>query len=198
MKKILAVLASVVFSMSVHAADFKEGVNYTVLDTQKSEDPLVTEYFSFYCPHCLAFETIANSLVEDLPDIQFDKRSISFIGGAMGVPISKAYATMHVLGNEKQLVPAMFHKMQRSGTPLQSESELRSWFIDQGVADMVFDSTYNSDQVIKLQRSYDDGFRKADLRGVPGFIVNNKYVIKLSGFKNYDEFLELVEYLLDK
>ncbi|AIW22430.1 thiol:disulfide interchange protein DsbA/DsbL [Vibrio coralliilyticus] len=199
MKKLLALLASAIVSFSVHAADFKEGVNYKVLDFQKAEHPQVVEYFSFYCSHCLAFEKLFKSMEKDLPsDVQFEKRSISFIGREMGVPVSKAYAMMKVLGNDHELVPEMFRKIQRSDKPLRSEAELREWFIEHGVSKTVFDATYNSEKVLTLQRSYDEGFRKARLTAVPGFIINNKYQIILGSFKNYEEFLELVEYLLDK
>lgn len=200
MKKLLALMASVVLSSSLYAADFVENVHYEVLDQQQSENKEVVEYFSFYCPHCLAFETVANSLSKDLPrDVNFDKRSISFIGkNNMGVPISKSYAVMKLLGKDQKLVPAMFHKMQRSGSPLQSVDELRIWFSEQGVSKASFDSTYNSSKAFELQRSYDEGFLKAKLNSVPSFIVNNKYLIILGSFKNYEEFLSLVEYLLDK
>ncbi len=59
-------------------------------------------------------------------DVEFEKRSISFIGREMGVPVSKAYAMMKVLGNGHELVPEMFRKIQRLDKPLRSEAELRN------------------------------------------------------------------------
>lgn len=55
-------------SLSAHAAQFKEGEHYKVLDLEASKKPLVTEFFSFYCPHCNSFEPVIQQLKKQLPE----------------------------------------------------------------------------------------------------------------------------------
>ena len=63
MKKLFAVLAIFAISVSAHAAQFKAGKNYRVLNNEASKNPTVTEFFSFYCPHCAQFEPIILKLI---------------------------------------------------------------------------------------------------------------------------------------
>ena len=62
MKKLFALVATLMLSLSAHAAQFKEGQHYKVLDLEASSKPTVTEFFSFYCPHCNSFEPIIQQL----------------------------------------------------------------------------------------------------------------------------------------
>jgi thiol:disulfide interchange protein DsbA len=199
MKKLFALIAAMIVSVSVQATEFEQDVHYRVLNNQASSSPKVTEYFSFYCPHCFKFEPLMASLKKDLPEgATFQKSHVTFMGGAMGEPMAKAYATMVVLKQEDKLVPAMFKQVQELRNPPHNEAELRQWFIDQGVDADKFDATYNSFAIDSMQKRFVKGFTDAELRGVPGVVVNDKYVVKAEGLKTYDEYLALIDYLLKK
>ena len=78
-------------SLSTQAAEYKKGIDYRVLPTQKSETPLVTEYFSFFCPHCFHFEKEMSAVKNALPsDVDFAKTPVSYMGGKMGPITIKA------------------------------------------------------------------------------------------------------------
>lgn len=62
MKKLFALFSMLMLSLSAHAAQFKEGEHYKVLDLEVSKKPLVTEFFSFYCPHCNTLNQLSSSL----------------------------------------------------------------------------------------------------------------------------------------
>ncbi|GAL08064.1 periplasmic thiol:disulfide interchange protein DsbA [Photobacterium aphoticum] len=103
-KKFFVLLSAILFSVSVQAAQFKEGDHYKVLDLPKSSSPLVTEFYSFYCPACNRFEPMIQELKKTLPDnAKFQKNHVSFMGGSMGESMSKAYATAVVLGVEDKI-----------------------------------------------------------------------------------------------
>ena len=57
MKKALLMAAALLLApMAAMAADYKEGVHYTVInDGPETAKPEITEFFSFYCPHCFNF-----------------------------------------------------------------------------------------------------------------------------------------------
>ena len=53
---------------------------YTVIDVEKSAEPQVTEFFSFYCPHCYQFEPIMQSVEHKLPEgTSFKKMHVDFL-----------------------------------------------------------------------------------------------------------------------
>ena len=59
MKKYLLIVLALVFTPLVGvAADFKEGVEYTVVQKNASSKPVVTEFFSYVCPHCYSFQPL--------------------------------------------------------------------------------------------------------------------------------------------
>ena len=74
MKKFISFIVLAFFSFCIQAADFKEGTHYTVLKAPHSKSQTVTEYFSFYCPHCFQFESVVKGLKAKLPkSAKFEK-----------------------------------------------------------------------------------------------------------------------------
>ncbi|GLT20263.1 thiol:disulfide interchange protein [Vibrio zhanjiangensis] len=199
MKKLFALVATFMLSLSAHAAQFKEGDHYKVLDAEASKKPTVTEFFSFFCPHCNTFEPIMQQLKAQLPeDAKFQKVHVSFMGGNMGGPMSKAYATMVVLKAENKMVPVMFNRIHKMRKPPQNEQELRQIFLDEGIDAKKFDAAFNGFAVDSMARRFDKQFEQSGLTGVPAVIVNNKYLVEAQGLKTVDEYFELVNFLLTK
>lgn len=197
MKKLIALIATMALSLSVHAAQFEEGTHYKVLDVEKSATSKVTEFFSFYCPHCYKFEPVIDNLKASLPDsATFEKVHVAFMGNNMAVPMAKSYATMVALDAEKTMVPAMFKQIHELRSAPQNEQALRQVFIDNGIDADKFDSAYNSFVVNSMQRGFDKQFEKSTLTGVPGVLVNDKYIVKPDQIRSYEEYNKLVNYLL--
>lgn len=167
MKKLFALLTTALITLNAHAAKFDEGTYYEVLKTEKSATPKVTEFFSFYCPHCYNFEPVINQVKTSLPkDAQFEKVHVAFMGKDMAIPMAKSYATMVTLGVEDSMVPAMFKQIHQLRSAPQDEKALRQIFIDNGVDAKKFDATYNSFVVNSMQKGFDKQFEKSTLTGV--------------------------------
>ncbi|MFY2510070.1 thiol:disulfide interchange protein DsbA/DsbL [Vibrio pectenicida] len=199
MKKLFALVATVMLSLSVNAAQFKEGEHYKILELEASKKPTVTEFFSFFCPHCNTFEPIIQQLKAQLPeDAKFQKVHVSFMGGSMGEPMSKAYATMVALKAESKMMPVMFNRIHKMRKPPQSEQELRQIFLDEGIDAKKFDAAFNGFAVDSMVRRFDKQFKQSGLSGVPAVIVNDKYLVEAQGIKTIDEYFELVNFLLTK
>ena len=197
MKKFISFIALAFFSFCIHAADFKEGTHYTVLEAPHSKSQTVTEYFSFYCPHCFQFESIVKGLKAKLPkSAKFEKVHVAFMGRNMAVPMAKAYATMVALDIEDKMVPVMFKQLHQLRNPPKTEQDLRQIFIDNGVKAEKYDAMYNSFIVNSMQRKFDKQFNNSTLTGVPGVIVNNKYIVKSESIKTPEQYSDLVNYLL--
>ncbi len=197
MKKLILLVVTIIASFSLQAAQYKEGTNYEVLDLQKSATPQVMEFFSFYCPHCYQFEPFIEKLQNQLPkNVEYKKAHVSFMGRDMGVPMAKAYATMVLLKVEDKMIPYMFDQIHRKGNAPKDEQALRQMFIDNGIDGEKFDAAYKSFAADSMQRNYDRLFAEAKLQGVPSVVVNNKYLVKTTGIKSFDEYMALVNYLL--
>lgn len=196
MKKLFTLFSALMLAFSVQAAQFEEGEHYQVLNVDKSTEPTVTEFFSFYCPHCYKFEAIVKNLKPSLPkEAAFEKVHVAFMGD-MAVPMAKAYATMAILDVEETMVPAMFKQIHDLRQSPKTEAQLRQIFIDNGVDGKKYDEVYNSEQVMLMQRKFDQRFDASTLRGVPGVLVNHKYIVKAGSIRSYDEYNQLVNYLL--
>ncbi|OED91239.1 thiol:disulfide interchange protein DsbA/DsbL [Vibrio crassostreae] len=199
MKKLFAFFSLIMLSLTAHAAKFNEGEHYKVLDLEASKKPMVTEFFSFYCPHCNSFEPIIQQLKQQLPkDAKLQKNHVSFMGGNMGLPMSKAYATMIALKVEDKMVTVMFNRIHTMNKPPRDEEELRQIFLDEGVDAKKFDAAYNGFAVDSMVRRFDKAFKDSGLSGVPAVVVNNRYLVEAQGINSLDEYFELVNFLLKK
>ncbi|WDZ74218.1 thiol:disulfide interchange protein DsbA/DsbL [Vibrio harveyi] len=197
MKKLFALCSTLLLAFTAHAAQFEAGKHYKVLDVEKSKKPTVTEFFSFYCPHCYKFESVIDNLKPSLPkDASFEKVHVAFMGGNMAVPMAKSYATMVSLGVEKTMVLTMFAQIHQKRQAPQNEAELKQIFVDNGVDGKKFDAAYNSFAVNSMQKGFDKQFKQSTLTGVPGVVVNNKYIVLPNEIRSYDEYNKLVNYLL--
>lgn len=197
MKKLFALFTTLILSFSVQAAKFTEGEYYKVLDLEPAKKPVVTEFFSFYCPHCNTFDPIIRQLKAQLPEgVKLQKNHVSFMGGAMGLPMSKAFATMIVLKVEEKMAPIMFNRIHNMRKAPKNEAEIRQIFLDEGIDAKKFDAAYNGFAVDSMVRRMDKQFNDSGLAGVPAVIVNNKYLVEAGSITSIDEYFALVNYLL--
>ena len=104
MKKIISLfIALVVLPLSLHAATYKEGVNYTVVKQTATEQPEVLEFFSYYCPHCKHFEPLMEALTKKLDKSVVVKKShVNFMGGEPGKLLTRGLAAAQLLGVESE------------------------------------------------------------------------------------------------
>lgn len=198
MKKLFALFSVLMLSLTAQAAQFNEGEHYKVLDLEASKKPVVTEFFSFYCPHCNSFEPVIQQLKKQLPEgVKLQKNHVSFMGGRMGPSMSKAFATMVALKVEDKMVPVMFNRIHNLRKAPRDDAELRQIFLDEGVDEKKFDSAFKGFAVDSMVRRMDKQFEDSGLTGVPAVIVNNKYLVQAQSIKTMDEYFALVNYLLD-
>lgn len=129
-------------------------------------------------------------------EARFEKVHVAFMGADMAVPMAKSYAAMVSLGVEDKMVPAMFTQIHQKRQAPKNEDELKKVFTDNGVDGNKFDAAYNSFAVSSMQKRFDKQFKESTLTGVPGVVVNNKYIVIPNEVRSYAEYSELVNYLL--
>ncbi|MGL4516678.1 MAG: thiol:disulfide interchange protein DsbA/DsbL [Shewanella sp.] len=201
MKKILMLLASVCFAQSAYAtqSQFTEGVHYDVVASTGTEQPEVMEFFSYLCPNCATFEPIIESLRNALPAGVSVKRSpVEFLGREMGDEMQRAYAVAQLLSVESAITPAMFNQIYGVRQPPQNRDDVRALFVANGVSADAFDGAIESFSVSGMIAQYNRNTQAYKVRGVPAFVVNGKYMVKLGSIKEQAQFNQLVAFLLTK
>ncbi len=199
MKKVLFFLAAMLMIPMVHAApEFKEGVNYDVVKQTGSAQPEVVEFFSYFCPHCATFEPIVEQLKAVMPEgVPLKKNPVAFLGREMGPEMQRAYALASLLNVEGKLTPAIFSKMQQRQYP-QSRADVKQIFLDNGVPAEEFDGAVDSFAVSGMVSQFDRNTESYNIRGVPAFLVNGKYMVKIESITSQEQFSQLVNFLLAK
>ncbi|MCU7995286.1 thiol:disulfide interchange protein DsbA/DsbL [Shewanella glacialipiscicola] len=202
MKKALLMAAALLLApMAVVAADYQEGVHYTVInDGPATAKPEITEFFSFYCPHCYNFaKTVVPKIIADKPEgVAFNQAHVDFIGKDMGVEMSRAFAVAHQLNVDDKIDNALFSAIHDKKQNFTNRDDIRALFIANGVDGKTFDAAAESfmvkAQMAKMKRDTEN----AKLTGVPALVVNGKYRVETGSIKSYDELLDIAFFLAKK
>lgn len=202
MKKALLMAAALLLApFAVSAAEYKEGVHYTVInDGPATAKPEITEFFSFYCPHCYNFsKTVVPKILAEKPaGVEFNQAHVDFIGKEMGVEMSRAFAVAHQLNVDEKIDAALFAAIHDKKQHFTSRDDVRALFVANGVDGKAFDAAADSfmvkAQMAKMKRDTEN----AKLSGVPALVVNGKYRVETGAIKSYDELLDIAYYLARK
>lgn len=210
MKKFLVALASLFFVANVQAADLTEGKQYIALNTERAVQPEVIEFFSFYCPHCYAFEMdyhIPEKVKAALPEgTKFKQYHVNFLG-FQSENLTRAWALAMALGVEEKVKAPLFEVAQTAvknrDQSAPSLDAIRQIFIDSGVSTEQFDGGINSFAVTGLYNQQVQAAERFDVHGVPDFYVNGKYRVNPEGLSHSEagfiqDYVETVKALLQK
>lgn len=197
MKKYLLIVLALVFTPLVGvAADFKEGVEYTVVQKNASSKPVVTEFFSYVCPHCYSFQPLMKELEQRHPEVQFNKVPVAFLGKDMGPVLQRAYGAAVLLKVEDTLTPVIFDQIHNQKNMPKGISDIKATFVENRVTEKDFDGVINSFALNGMIAKFDKTTDKFDVHGTPTVIVNDKYELNMSEIGSADRFYEVVDYLL--
>ena len=198
MKFLFSALLLITSSLSFANDSFKQNEHYQLLNTPPSEKAQVVEYFSYYCPFCYNFEPIVAELKKNLPEgIPLNKVPVSFLGGNMASTIQRAHATAELLKVEDAFAAALFNQIHQQRKPPQNRSDITTLFASIGVEQAQLDAQFDSMVVNSMITQYDADIDAAGIRSVPSFVVNNKYLVKISAVSSQEQFNALVNYLLN-
>ena len=202
MKKALLMVAALVLApLTVSAVEYKEGVHYTVInDGPATAKPEITEFFSFYCPHCYSFsKTVVPKILAEKPaGVEFSQTHVDFIGKEMGIEMSRAFAVAHQLNVGEKIDAALFAAIHDKKQHFTNRDDVRALFVANGVDGKTFDAAADSfmvkAQMAKMKRDTEN----AKLTGVPALVVNGKYRVENGAVKSFDELLDIAYYLARK
>lgn len=204
MKKVLASLFAIVLISTACAQTekkelkFKEGEHYEVVSDTRSEEPIVTEYFSHYCGHCFQFESFVDS-VKARVNGKFIKSHVSYIpknDSLVAMSMVKAFVIMQELGVEETVSPQMFAAVHLGEDRIDSEEKIKNIFMINDVSSEQYDELYNSQDVYDKAKRMSETWLEKRITSVPTLVVNDKYKINMGSVASLDELIELTNELL--
>lgn len=157
----------------------------------------VLEFFWFGCPHCADMHPRMVAWASRLPaDVAFSTQPAvfreSWVAGA------RLHHTLLALGELERRAEAVFEAVQLDEADFTQEAVLAKWVASQGLDRERFLRLYHSDAV-KAQAA--EAMRRSkdyQLRGVPAFVVDGRYLTSNGFTGGAPETLAVVDKLIEK
>ncbi|MFT2098051.1 thiol:disulfide interchange protein DsbA/DsbL [Marinomonas sp. GJ51-6] len=196
-----AVVLSFFMSLPAFAAEYSDGNGYTTIKTPvRTSDPSkieVTEIFWYGCPHCNALEPYVNAWKKDLAD-DVDFKYLPAVFGRNWLAHAKAFYVADLLGIEGKMRADIFNTIHVERRGLNSEDALANFFENYGVSEDEFRKQFNSFAVNSRLSQADAKIRAYGARGVPGIIVNGKYLVSAQTANGNQNIFNVVNFLIEK
>jgi thiol:disulfide interchange protein DsbA len=200
MKRLFVLMALVLLALPVFA-EFKEGTDYQLLATPQptSVDGKieVLELFWYGCPHCYHLESELNAWLQHKPDDVAFVRVPAVLGPSWEL-LARAYYTADLLGALDKIHEPLFDHIHKEHKLIRNASELKAFFMEQGIAEADFDKTFNSFAVVTMTNRAKEAASMYGVTGVPTMVVNGKYRTTASLAGGNDKMLQVVDFLVAK
>lgn len=212
-------LALAMAPLSSFAAKFYEGTHYhQITDKAPSSEPKLTEFFSFYCHNCFAFESeYMPSIKPHLnKNIQFETKHVEFKPSHVMEEVMRSLAVIQQVGKGNKQISAMniamFNAIQGEEAQtnhvhqegdvheptIKSRDDIKQIFAKFGIDAKHYDKLADNkitNEKLKLWRQQQKEFR---IQSVPAFIVNEKYEVNLNSIRTLSEMVDLINFLSNK
>ncbi len=184
------------------AADPVEGKDYLLVEPSLPvADPakvVVTDFFSYACPHCFAFSPDLRSWESKLPkDVVLDRVAVTFSRQAWGL-LAQLYYTLRSFGKDRELDGAVFVALHREGAPLNSAEHIADWVAAHGIDREKFLSTFGSVTIRSFAATAEQLTGRVKLRGVPSLVIDGKYLVQVADNGDFAPQLAVVDALIAK
>lgn len=196
-----AIILSFFLSLNAVAAEYSDGNGYTeIKNPVRTADPSkveVIEIFWYGCPHCYRLEPITLAWAKTAPsDVDF--KFLPAVFGRNWLAHAKAFYVADLLGIEEEVRADIFNTIHVEHRPLNSEDALARFFAKYDVSEDVFRKQYNSFAVNSRLSQADAKIRAYGARGVPGIIVNGKYLVSAETANGNANIYKVVDFLIEK
>ena len=184
------------------AAEPVEGRDYFRINppqpTSDASKIVVTEFFSYQCPHCFTFAKPFAAWAAGLPaDVKADRAAVS-IGHASWAAAAQAFYALTAMKAVPRIDDAFFGAIHRERRKLTDEASIAAWVAGEGIDRAAFDKAYRSFSVQLQTRRADEQSRKVRLPSVPSLVVDGRYLVPIADDGNFQDQLEHVNALIER
>ena len=205
--KPLIFLWAACLSMLAHAESsgetikYEEGTHYVELPVPiKTRNPSkveVTEFFSYGCNHCYAFDPLLKVWESQLADDVEFNRSPAIWNKAYQL-LAQTYYTAQALKVGEKIHAPFFAAIHRERRRLNDPKLIAEFFGEYGVDPEDFARTFSSFGVRASTQQAEARGRAYRSSGVPALIVNGKYRIEGSMAGGNTEMIRVANFLIEK
>lgn len=182
------------------AVDPVEGRDYQRINPPvPTSDPakvVVTQFFSYQCPHCFKFEKSHAAWAATLPaDVKAERAAVS-IGHAGWVPAARAFYALSAMRKVPAIDDAFFGAIHRQRLGLTDDAQVAAWVAKQGIDRAEFETMSRSFGVQLQMRRAEELSRKVRLPSVPALLVDGRYLVPISDDGDFRDQLAVVDALI--
>lgn len=147
----------------------------------------VTEFFSFGCPWCYKIEKELTKWRRKLPkNVKFSRVPVVFERG--WDVYAKAYYTAEILGISNRVAHNLFNAIQEKEQKLNTNQAMADYFIKKGVDPKIAKSAFFSSPTVDSRvRAGMQLMQLYQIRAVPAFVINGKYLVNVAAMKGDTE-----------
>jgi thiol:disulfide interchange protein DsbA len=190
------------FAAAAAGQELQAGRDYTeILPHQPTSDPkrvVVTEFFSYACPHCFSFDPSLTIWVNKLPeDVLFERVAVVFGRAPWQKPAQLFYA-LKSIGKAEELSPAVFRALHVERSDWQTDAQIIDWVAAHGVSRDEFAAAFNSFSMRTFVARGDQLGTAHKLRSVPTLVVDGKYAFPIDERVDFGAQLAVVDRLIAK
>jgi protein dithiol oxidoreductase (disulfide-forming) len=185
------------------AQELQAGRDYVaVVPPQSTSDPkrvVVTEFFSYACPHCYSFNPALTSWVGKLPkDVLFERVAVVFGRQPWEKPAQLFYA-LQTIGKAEELSPAIFRAIHVERVDFFStDQQIIDWVSKQGVDQSQFAAAFNSFSMRSFVARGDQLGQSHHLPSVPTLVVDGKYMLPIIENGDFAAQLAVADRIIEK
>ena len=189
------------------ASKFKPGVHYrelvpaqpTVTNGDKIE---VVEVFWYGCAHCYQFDPYVKRWDENkAADVEFVRLPAVWNNTlkkhAAAFYVAEILANNGTLKDPDAFHDAFFDEIHVKQQMLTTDRALEAFFARFGVSADDYASASKSFELDQKLRTATDLTKRYKITGVPAVVVNGRYANISNGLSSYDEYLELIDALVE-
>jgi protein dithiol oxidoreductase (disulfide-forming) len=154
----------------------------------------VVEFFWYNCPHCYKFEPLFESWAKKAP-AHIAVRRIPVAFRDDNVPQQRLYYVLEAMGKVDELHGKVFNAVHAEKQRLNTQEEITSWIVKQGVDKAKFTEFYSSFSVAGKARRATQLTEAYEVDGVPALGVAGKYFTSGPLAKSMERALQVVEQL---
>lgn len=200
-KMVAAALLSAWLAPAMAAAPV-EGKDYVRLTTPPAAvaqpKVVVTEFFSYQCPHCYSFAKPFAAWQRKLPaDVIVERVPVSF-GRPQWEPAARAYLTLAQMKVLPKTDDALFDAIHRQGIRLDTDAAVIRWAGTQGIDGKDFEAQYRSFGVATQMKSADLKSRNFQIPSIPAVVVDGRYLVSIVDNGSFNSQLAVVDELIDR
>ncbi|WP_455376572.1 thiol:disulfide interchange protein DsbA/DsbL [Kaarinaea lacus] len=180
---------------------FSEKIHYESVvpaqPTSTGKKVEVVEMFWYGCPHCNALEPYVNRWLKKIPaNAEFVRMPAIF--RPQWEQHARAYYTAEILGVLDKIHSAMFEAIHGQKRKVNTDEEIKKFFMEHGVSDKDFSRVFRSFAVEAKIRRAKDMSQRYGIRGVPALIVNGKYRTSAQQAGGNAKIFRVVNFLVEK